>query len=75
LNSVFVYFVDFQTSLMYRTVRQGQVCCSFAILSCSVFMGWSRINCTNYKQGSYRPWKVLELKCWDFQAWKSRKKA
>ena len=21
-------------------------------------------------QGSYRPWKVLELKCWDFQAWK-----
>jgi len=21
-------------------------------------------------QGSYRPWKVLELKCRDFQAWK-----
>jgi len=21
-------------------------------------------------QGLYRPWKVLELKCWDFQAWK-----
>jgi len=32
----------------------------FAILYCSVFMGWSRINYTNYKQGSYRPWKVLE---------------
>jgi len=21
-------------------------------------------------QGSYRPWKVMELKCSDFQAWK-----
>jgi len=20
--------------------------------------------------GLYRPWKVMELKCWDFQAWK-----
>jgi len=26
-------------------------------------------------QGSYRPWKVLELKCWDFQASKVLKKA
>jgi len=25
---------------------------------------------TNILQGSYRPWKVLKLKCWDFQAWK-----
>jgi len=27
------------------------------------------------EQGSYRPWKVLELKCWDFQAWKVLEKA
>jgi len=38
VNSVFVYFVDIQTSLMYRTVRQGQVCC--ILLSCTVVYLW-----------------------------------
>jgi len=34
VNSVFVYFVDIHTSLMYRTVMQAQV---FSILpSCTV---------------------------------------
>jgi len=28
-------------------------------------------NCAaTFDQGLYTPWKVLELKCWDFQAWK-----
>ena len=26
--------------------------------------------CWKDKQGSFRPWKVLKLKRWDFQAWK-----
>jgi len=43
-----VYFVDTQTSLMFRTVRQAQVCSIFVILYCVVVMGWSRINCTKF---------------------------
>jgi len=38
VNSVFVYFVDIQTSLMYRTVRQAQVCSSLS--SCTVVYLW-----------------------------------
>jgi len=38
LNSVFVYFVDIQTILMYRTVMQGQVYSSLS--SCTVVYLW-----------------------------------
>jgi len=35
---IIVYFVDIQTSLMYRTVRQAQVCSSLS--SCTVVYLW-----------------------------------
>jgi len=38
-----------------------------------VFNGMWKLN--SVTQGSYRPWKVLELKCWDFQAWKTLEKS
>jgi len=40
--------------------------CVYLCLKVCVMQLWLKM----VKQGLYRPWKVLELKWWDFQAWK-----